>query len=429
MPQIIQPVAGPVQARVTAPGSTSIAQRALLIAALADGISEIHGLPLSIDILTLISALRQLGIVIQLDDKTRQCMVAGGNGQFPKKQATIWCNHSLSIATSLIIACAAAPGVYYFDGAHPLHQKSLEYVLGLLCRQGAQLIPSDSTHIPFTLVGASALEGGDIIFDASIKSRLIATLLIMAPFARLPFNVTVLDIHSQPYIYMTCQMMADFGVFVHRVHQGQFSVSVPQFYRAREYTIEADMTYAANFFSAAAMTHSEITVVGCKRQQAMLPQTYFLSALEKMGCQVFEQPHAITVIGPAMLQGIELTLPAFGDVFVNLVTLAPFAKTTTHIKHQGPITAKAQQRLQMISAQLKKLGVKLEVGDDWIKIHPGMPHGGTIDIKDYRSLMALAVLGVKVPDIVIEQPTRVTDHYPDYFMLLNQLATPTKVNP
>lgn len=429
MPQIIQPVSGSVKAHLTAPGAKNIAQRALLIAALADGISEIYGLPFTMDILTLVSALRQLGIVIQVDENTQLCMVAGGNGQFPKKQATIWCNHSLAIATSLVIACAGAPGVYYFDGAHTLHQRSLAFVLGILCRQGAQLIPSDSSHIPFTLVGASAFEGGDIVFDGSIKSRLISTLLMMAPFARVPFNITVLDVATQPFIYMTCQIMADFGVLVHRVHQGQYSVITPQFYRAREYTIEGDITYAAHFFCAAAITQGEVTVVGCKRQQAILPQTYFLSLLEKMGCQVIEHTHAITVIGPAVLKGIEWALPTFSDVFYNLVMLAPFAQTPTHLSHQGPITAKSRERLQMVCAQLKKLDITFEVGESWIKIHPSVPRGASIDVKDYRCLMALAVIGVRVPDIVIEHPTCVTRHYPDFFMQLNQLGAPSTVNP
>src|SRR5207249_1095995 len=101
----------------------------------------------------------QLGIVAQLDEKSCSAIIAGGNGQFPRKQATVWCGDSKLVAKYLIIACAAAPGLYYFDASSRLREKSMLHLLNILCRQGAQLIPGDSVRMPFTMLGADSLEG------------------------------------------------------------------------------------------------------------------------------------------------------------------------------------------------------------------------------------------------------------------------------
>ena len=132
MQQMIRPINGPLHAKVILPGSKSITLRALLLAALADGVSEISGMRISQDIQTLVSALRQLGIMAQLDEKNRSCIIAGCNGKFPKKQATIWCSASKTTALFLLAACGATPGVFYFDGSIRLRMQSISQLLTIL---------------------------------------------------------------------------------------------------------------------------------------------------------------------------------------------------------------------------------------------------------------------------------------------------------
>lgn len=423
MSQTIHTAKGPIHAKLVIPGSRSVTNRALLLAALADGVSEISALTLNGHTKTLINALHQLGIVVQLDEKTHSCIVAGGNGQFPRKQTTVWCADSKAIAKFLIIACSAAPGVYYFDGSSHLREKPITHLLNILCRQGAQLIPSDTQKMPFTLVGADSLEGGEIILDSSVTSQLVSALLMIAPLARSPFYFTVVDLISQPFIDMTCTIMAEFGVLVHRVHQGQFMVPVPQRYQARDYTIEPDLSLASYFFAAAAITEGETTIQSVKRSQSKQPEVKLLSLLEKMGCRIMDTHSGLTVKGPAELHGIEISMREFSDVFLAISAIAPFAKSPTCISHIGHMRNKESKRIITMKTQLTKMGIQVETGIDWIKIYPGMPHGCVVDSGgDAHIAMALSIIGTKVPEVVIYDSECVTKHYPEFFSLLDRLT-------
>jgi 3-phosphoshikimate 1-carboxyvinyltransferase len=423
MPQTIRTTKGPIHAKPVVSGSKSITNRALLLASLADGVSEISNLQLGEETKNLIKALHQVGVVAQLNEKGHSCIIAGGNGAFPKKQATVWCADSKMVAKFLMIACAAAPGVYYFDGSLGLRKKSITQLLNILCRQGAQLIPSDTTKMPFTLVGADSLEGGEIILDSSITSQLVSALLMIAPFARSPFNFTIVDLISQPYIDMTCTMMAEFSVLVHRVHQGQFMVPVPQRYQGRDYVIEPDLSLAMYFLAAAAITGGEVSIVQTKRNLSKQPEVKFLNLLEKMGCKLQETHSALTLKGPTELQGVEVSLRDFSDVFLILAAIAPFAVSPTIISHVGFLRHKELQRIKDVQKQLIKMGIKVEAEEDWIKIHPGTFQGGVIDAyNDPRIAMAFSVIGLKVPGIVINGEEKVSKIYPDFFAILDKLT-------
>lgn len=423
MPQTIRTVKKPIRANIAVPGSKSITYRALLLAALADGVSEIGGVSFDQDTKTLINALRQLGIVVQTDEVTHACIIAGGTGEFPKKQATIWCEDNRTVTNFLITACAASPGVYYFDGTQALRQRSIAQLLNLLHRQGAQMIPSDKRKLPFTLVGADSLEGGELILDNSITRQLISALLMIAPFARTAFNFSVVDLTSQPYIDLTCNMMAEFGVLVHRVHQGQFMVPVPQRYQARDYTIEPDIALANYFFAAAAITGGEITITKIKKEQSIQPASKLLSILEKMGCRIFETDSGLTLKGPDQLQGVNVSLREFGSVFLILAAIAPFAKSPVQISHLGPIKKFESKYMDIIQSQLKKMGVDIEAAENWIKIHPGKPNGSLIMTQHYASIaMAFSLIGLKVPGLAIDDPICVSKHYPEFFITLEKIT-------
>src|SRR3990167_6933238 len=123
MQQMIRTAKGPIHTKLTVPGSTSITLRAILLSALADGVSEMTGMAINEKIHLFINGLYQLGIITQLDEKSYSCIIAGGNGKFPKKQATLWCGEIASIARFLLATAAATPGVYYLDGGAPLRRK------------------------------------------------------------------------------------------------------------------------------------------------------------------------------------------------------------------------------------------------------------------------------------------------------------------
>lgn len=424
----IQTAKCPIHARLTLPGAKSITHRALLLSALADGVSELSGLCINKETRALVHALNQLGIVIQLDEKAASCIVAGCDGKFPKKQATIWCGETSIVPKFLLAACAATPGVYYFDGSTSLREKPFDQFVNIIAAQGAQIIASEKGRLPLTLIGADSLEGGEILLDGTFTSQLVSALLMATPFARSAFTITSPQICSLNYVDLTCAIMADFGVLVHRVHQSQFMIPVPQRYYAKDFVIEPDFAIATYFFAAAAVTGGEITIQPTKYSQSKQPNSKFLTILTMMGCTVFEDPHGLTLKGTMELQGTEANMQEFSDSFLALAALAPFAKTPTHITHIGHLKNKEVYQLTLLKTQLSKLGARIETGDDWITIFPSTLQGGVVNTnRDYHLSMAFAILGLKVPGIIINDADCVKKTYPEFFTLWNKLTDPMSI--
>ena len=429
MQQTIRHIKGPIRTKVTIPGSKSITYRALLLASLAEGVSEISGIHICQDTKLLINALHQLGIVTQLDEKSRSCIIAGCNGKFPKKQANLWCNDTIAIARFLMTACSATSGVFYFDGSAVLREKPITHLLNILVQQGAQIIPTDTYKMPFTLVGADTLEGGEIIIDRTISNQLISALLMISPYARSPFTFSILEPINQSYTDMTCSMMAEFGVLVHRVHQGQFMVPVPQRYHARDYNVEPDFSIASYFFAAASVTGGEITIQPIKRNQTKQINAKFLSVLEKMGCRVIETHTGLTLKSPGELQGIEVSMRDFSDAFLALTAIAPFAKSPTLISHINHMRPKELERMSIMKSELIKMGIHVESGHDWIKIFPSTPQGDIVNTHHDRHIaMAFSIIGLKIPDVIIENAECIDNVYPEFFTIWNQLGEQVNIS-
>lgn len=410
--------------KITIPGAKHMTVKALLLAALADGVSEISGMRISQHTRTITRALSQLGIVTQLDEIARTCIIAGGNGKLPKKQATLWCANAKQIALSLLTVCAATPGVFYFDGAPALRQRIFTKSMRVLARQGAQAIPSDASRLPFTLIGSDTIEGGEIKLGEDITYPIISALLMIAPYARSPFQFIAPDLANHPDINLTCAMMSDFGVLVHRVHQGQFMVPVPQRYSACDYTIEPDLALAAYFFAAAAITRTSMIIQPINRTSSKQPDAHFLTVLETMGCKVRESTNGLIVSGTDMLQGIEVSLKYFSDIFLALTIIAPFAKSPTRILRLGDMTSKESARMLAIKCELVKLGIHVETGDKWIKIFPGKIQTNRLSAHhDPRLAMALSIMQLKLPDIKIDQVDCAKRAFPDFFDQWKKIAS------
>lgn len=429
MQQPIRIAKGPIHAKLAVPGSKSISYRAVILAALAEGVSEISGLFIDDDIRTLLIGLHQLGIATQLDESARSCIIAGGNGRFPRKQATIWCGHAKMIARLLMSACAASPGVYYFDGPDELRRQTLSPLLTVLKRQGVQVIPSDARTMPLTLVGADTLEGGTIILDRPSNTQIVSAMLLSAPYARSPFTFTLRDATNQQHIDLTCAMMAEFDVLVHRIHQGQLMVPVPQRYYAKDYSVEPDLALSSYFFAAAAVTGGEVTIQPIKRGILKQRAVKFLSVLEKMGCRLIETHTGFTVKSTHPLQGMEVSMRDFSDTFMALAAIAPFAKSPTRISYIGEMKTKEKERMHFLKVELIKMGIHVETSENWIKIFPGTPKGGMINThNDYRFAMAFSIIGLKSPGVIIDNSECIASVYPDFFNAWEKLSQHLNIN-
>jgi 3-phosphoshikimate 1-carboxyvinyltransferase len=423
MKQSIRALKAPIHTRVNIPGSKSITNRALLLAALAEGVSEIFDVLISEDTLAFVEALHQLGIVVQLDKAARSAIVAGGQGSFPKKEASVWCQDAGTVARFLLAACAASPGIYHFDASERLRSRPILSLVHTLIGQGAKFIPQDVEQMPFTIEGVEGLEGGTIDIDGSETSQFASALLMVAPFSKAEMILTTQALVSSPYLEMTCAMMAEFGVLVRRMHHTRFSVPAPQRYVGRDYVVEPDLSTASYFFAAAAVTGGEVVIQAVDRANAKQGDVAFLKVLEKMGCVVTEAVDGLRVKGGSVLQGVSVNMRDFSDTFMTLAAIAPFAQTPTTITNIGHTRLQESNRISAMKQGLDVLGVKVEEGEDWLKIFPSSPQAGVIDShRDHRIAMAFSIIGLKVSGIEILHAECVAKTCPGFFTMWDELG-------
>jgi 3-phosphoshikimate 1-carboxyvinyltransferase len=423
MKQSIRAATAAIRASVHIPGSKSITNRALLLAALAEGVSDITDILISEDTLALVKALQALGIDIAIDEGALRCKVTGCKGKFPVKEASVWCADAGTVTRFLLAACAASSGVFHFDASARMRERPLAPLLKILCAQGARTLPDDAVKMPFTLNGVEHLRGGEIEVAGGETSQFISALLMAAPFAKHAVMLKIHDAMASPYVEMTCDMMADFGVLVRRMHQARFSVPLPQAYQARDYVVEPDISTASYFFAAAAVTAGEMTIQPVNRALSKQGDIEFLNVLEKMGCKVTESAAGLKVEAPRVLQGVSVNMRNFSDTFMTLAALAPFADSATTITNIGHTRLQESNRISAMREGLEKIGIKVEEGPDWLKIFPGVPRAAVINSHhDHRIAMAFSVIGLRVSGIEIEGAECVAKTCPDFFKMWENLC-------
>ena len=418
---------------VRVPGSKSVTNRALLLAALADGESILEGALAAGDTLAFAAGLTELGFDLgPAGDGARDSWKVGGaGGRIPAAEAEVYCAEAGTAARFLLAACAAGDGVYGFDAAPQLRRRPLAPLLDALRRQGAETVPSGAAHLPLTL-RAHGLSGGRLHLPGETSSQFVSALLMAAPLARNPLELTVDGLVSRPYVDMTLAMMARFGVEAEEAHHGTrggggsvFRVA-PGVYRGSACEIEPDASTASYFFAAAALTGGRVRVPGLRRAGGLQGDVRFLDVLEAMGCSVTDEPAGVSVQGPVALAGIEVDMGDISDTFMTLAALAPFASSPVAITGIANVRVKESDRIAAMEANLQALGVRTESGPDRLRVFPGAPAGARIDPHgDHRIAMAFAVLGLRTPGVVIDDPGCVSKTCPSFFELWGALEQGT----
>ncbi len=412
-----QPCSGPVSAKIALPGSKSITNRALLIAALARGTSSVSQPLLSEDTIAFARGLTALGFDLSLDQKHRRWTVIGSSGIVPKAEACVWVQNAGTAARFLLALCAAGAGRYHFDGTEQLRSRPLGPLVRALASQGAVFEPPQATRLPLVLT-ASGLRGGTIVLDGGESSQFLSALLMAAPLARSRLRIAPSRLISRPFVDLTCGVMKEFGVRLERKSYALFEVDAPQTYRAVEYEIEADASTASYFFAAAALTEGRVTITNLSRRACKQGDIRFLDVLEEMGCLVREEEEGISVTGPKVLSGLSVDMGDISDTFPTLACIAPFANGTVRITNIGHTRVQECDRVAAVQEGLQRLGVRVEAGENHLQIHPGQPMGGRINSHDdHRIAMAFSVLGLRVPGLVIERAQCVSKTCPQFFEL------------
>ncbi|MEH2285098.1 MAG: 3-phosphoshikimate 1-carboxyvinyltransferase [Nostoc sp.] len=412
----------PVDATVEIPGSKSLTNRALLVAALAQGDSILENALFSEDSEYFAKCVEQLGIPITLNPQLAQIQVAGRGGEIPAKQADLFVGLAGTAARFISALVALGNGEYRLDGVPRMRERPMGDLLTVLQMGGATVkFEGNSGFMPYT-VYSRQFAGGNFRLKANQTSQQLSALLMIAPYAQ---QDTIVEVEgtlvSQSYVKMTCRLMADFGVEVIQIGDNQFQIKAGQRYQARHYTVEPDASNASYFFAAAAVTGGRVRVKHLTKQSCQ-GDILWLNVLEQMGCQIKDSDDYTEVTGPKQLQGIDIDMNDISDLVQTLGAIAPFASSPITIRNVEHIRYKETDRIKAVVTELRRLGVEVEEFADRLKIQPGPITPAAIETyHDHRMAMAFAVTGLKVPGIVIKDPGCTAKTFPDYFTRFFQM--------
>ena len=422
MDQIAIQPRGPLHASIRPPGSKSITNRALICAALAEGTSVLRGALDSEDTRVMVAALRQLGLKVATDLAAHTIRIDGCGGHIPVDGGELFVANSGTTVRFLTALVTLGNGRFRLDGVERMRQRPIEDLLAALRQLGADAHSENNTGCPPVVVQAHGLSGGQATIRGNISSQFLSGLLMAAPYAASDVHLLVDgELVSQPYVTMTLGVMSAFGVPCDAGDLSHFSIPAPQRYRGCEYPIEPDASAASYFWGAAAIAGGEVTVEGLTRN-SLQGDVAFCDCLEKMGCQITHGPAGITVAGRP-LRGIEVNMNAISDTVQTLAAVALFADGPTTITGVAHIRHKETDRIGDLARELRKLGATVDELPDGLRITPGPLHGASIaTYNDHRMAMSLALVGLRVPGIVIQNPGCTEKTYPEFFRVLQSLV-------
>lgn len=391
------------------PGSKSLTNRALLLAGVAGpGISTLTNPLIADDTEVMAAALRALGASVDLARGT-DWVVSGLDGP-PQSDAEVWCGTAATVARFLLPMLAAGRGRFRLD-AHPqLRSRPLGPVLDALTGQGTTV---SGKALPLTLL-AAGLPGGDLEVDASVSSQFLSGLLMAAPLARTETRLRFETLVSRPYLELTLQTMRAFGV--EAALEQRSSTLAPARYRPADLEIEPDASTASYFLASAALTGTSVRLPGLDLDRTAQGDIEIVRCLERMGCAVTAS-RPLELAGPAQLRGVEVDMGDSSDVFMTLACVAPFADTPTTITGIAHARLKESDRIAASAENLKRLGIEVQEGADFLRIHPGSPRPARLPTyDDHRIAMAFSLIGCRVP-VVLEDPEVVRKTCPTFFEL------------
>lgn len=416
--------------RVKVPGSKSITNRALLIAALAEGETILKGALFSNDAKNMLACLGILGIKMEIDEENETITVQGCGGRLPVKEASVNVGSAGTAARFLTALLAFSAGVYHLDASEQMKKRPMKPLLDALMKLGA-LIRYDEAegHFPFT-IDSRAVRGGEISLDTGISSQFLSA-VVMTGFL-LPDGLKVNIAggrESLPYVDMTARVMESFSMKPRVVsEEGVVSYILKEgdTYRGREYEIEPDVSAACYFYAMA-------EILGCRAQvknvhlDSIQGDIEFVKLLTKMGARLEDEADGILLYGAneGSYDGIEANLNSFSDQSLTLAAVSAFAKSPTKITGIAHIRLQESDRLLAIKNELEKLGVGAVMGDGEISIFPKAMDENEVYIEtydDHRVAMAFALVGLRRGGVVIKNPGCSAKTFKDYFKVLDEIG-------
>lgn len=415
------------QGAVTVPGSKSIANRALLAAALSRGTTQLEWIPGSDDVQVLLRTLPELGIIVQNIKRSEaqptpsySCDVVGAAGPFPVSSGTFQLENAGTAVRPLVALLCASTGSFTIDGNEQMRRRPVGDLVDALKQAGLD-VAAAANGAPPVKIQATGLKAREYKVRGQTSSQFISALLMAIPLSQeLPASIEVTDVPvSLPYIDLTIQVLKDFGVSVSKSSDyRRFEVDSGGYVAPGQYRIEGDATAATYFFAAGAMPGSGPVTVHGVSSHSVQGDVAFLSLLEKMGAQVSREQDSITVQGPAQgsLQALDVDMNSMPDAAMTMAVLALFASGPTRIYNIANLRVKESERIVGLHKELVKLGASVEETHDSLHITPPdqLLSACIETYADHRMAMAFA-LAQRGCDLKIKDPVCVNKTYPGFF--------------
>jgi len=408
----------------TPPPSKSHTNRALVLAALTDGISVIENYAICEDTIYMIRSLRKLGVKIIQNEN--ELIVLGKGGNFNKKKVTLFCGNAGTTFRFLTALSIFNNGEVTLTGS----KRMLERPIGELVDALSQLnvkIESNNGYPPVKVYGGS-FNPKPIKINAKKSSQFLSALLLIMPVLGKDFSIELEDeLPSLPYVKMTIQTLKDFGVKVQHSEFKKFFISENLKLKPAKIIIESDASSATYFLGSAAVLRKSIIVNGLRKNTTQA-DIKFVKVLQRMGCDVKWDKNSIKLKGKK-LRGISVDMNEAPDSVPALAVVSLFAEGRTLIKNIENLRYKESDRIQALANELSKLGAKIRTGKDFIEINPVKEYKPAVieTYNDHRIAMSFAIAQLKIPKIKIKNPECVKKSFPDFWQEFNKMRVSYKL--
>ena len=407
---------GPVTAAVALPGSKSASNRALILATLADGPSRIFGLLDARDTQLMIDGLRLLGNDVRVMKRRDVGNVdVEVTPHFMRGPVAVDVGLAGTVMRFLPPVATLAHGQVMFDGDAHARSRPMATIIESLKELGAKVYDRGTGRLPFAIEGTGELLGGEVTVDASKSSQFISGLLLSA--ARFNAGVTIHHvgepIPSVPHIDMTIAMLAEHGVPVRRAGEWVWHVD-PHGIAAIDRVIEPDLSNSAPFLAAALITHGTVVVPGWPATTTQ-PGDALRELLQKMGADVDLTDDGLVVTGGPAIHGVDVDLAAVGELAPSIAAIATLAQSPTRLRGIAHLRGHESDRLAALTAEINRLGGDVTETYDGLVIQPRDLHGGVFGTYgDHRMATAGAIIGLRVPGVLVQDIATTTKTLPDF---------------
>ena len=423
MEKITLPKISSIKGTVKLPGSKSISNRSLLLAALGDGNIKLENILSSNDVDRMFEALQTLGIPCSRNVEERTVELQGCAGSLPNGDFNLYLENAGTAVRSMTAAICASNGNYVIDGNARMRERPIKDLVDALLKLGIDISYEFPTDCPPLKIKANGIKGGTTSVNGSVSSQYITALLLAAPLAKDDVTINIDgDLTSKPYVDMTMNLMRKFGVKVKNDNYQTFTVPAPQKYvNPSEFTVEGDAGSASYFLGAAAI-NGHVKVYGCGKD-SIQGEAGFAGVMGKMGADVSYGENFIEVKSTGVLKGIDIDMNTMTDTGMTLAVVAMFADGPTAIRNIANWQVKETERITAVATELRRAGAKIEEGDDYLIVHPPkeIKHCEIETYDDHRMAMAMAILSLGT-DITILDPSCCKKTFPNYFEVREELV-------